>query len=133
MKLSKLLEGIEFELIKGSMEVEIKDISYDSRKVSKNHLFMAIEGLSTDGHEYIDLAIQNGAVAILVSKDVEVKNDVTIIKVENTRRILSKLSMNLFGYPQEKMFYNPSGFGFASPTSLYTREALVRSSPSGLP
>ncbi len=103
MKLSKLFEGIEFELIKGSMEVEIKDISYDSRKVSKNHLFMAIEGLSTDGHEYIDLAIQNGAVAILVSKDVEVKNDVTIIKVENTRRILSKLSMNLFGYPQEKM------------------------------
>ena len=103
MKLSELFKDIPYELIKGSMEEEINDIAYDSRKVEIGSLFMAIVGASLDGHEYIDDAIKKGAKAVVVSKDVSVLTDVTIIKVEDARRILSKLTMKLFKYPQSKL------------------------------
>lgn len=103
MKLEKLFEDIPYELIKGSMDNEIIDIVYDSRCVKDNYLFVAILGNIQDGHEYIDMAIENGAKAILVSKNIDIDKEITVIKVENTRKILSKLSMRLFKYPQNKM------------------------------
>ena len=103
MKLEKLFEDIPYELIKGSMDNEIIDIAYDSRCVKDNYLFVAILGNIQDGHEYIDMAIENGAKAILVSKNIDIDKEITVIKVENTRKILSKLSMRLFKYPQNKM------------------------------
>ena len=103
MKLSELFKDIEYEIIKGDMEVEITDIAYDSRKVENNMLFMAIVGSSMDGHEYIKDAISNGARAIVISKDIEVDENVIVIKVKDTRSILSKLSIRLFKYPQSKL------------------------------
>lgn len=103
MLLEKLFEGIKNEVIKGSLVREISDIAYDSRKVNSNFMFIALIGNDHDGHDYIDDAIDNGATVILVSKDVVVDRDVFVIKVDDTRKILSKLSMRLFNYPQEKM------------------------------
>ena len=103
MKLSELFEEIKYTLIKGDMEIVINDIVYDSRKAHDGVLFMAIVGSELDGHDYIGDAIKNGAKGILVSKDVEIPEDVTIIKVENTRKLLSKLAMRLFKYPQSKL------------------------------
>ncbi len=103
MKLSELFKDIKYTLIKGNMEDEINDIVYDSRKAKENTLFIAIVGNQNDGHDYIDSAIKNGSKAILISKDIDINEDVTVIKVDNTRKILSKLSMRLFKYPQNKM------------------------------
>ncbi len=103
MKLSELFKDIPYKLIKGDMEIEINDIVYDSRKVKDNNLFMAIVGSEVDGHNYIKDAIKNGAKAILISKKVEISEDVTVIKVADTRGILAKLAMRLFKYPQNKM------------------------------
>ena len=103
MKLDSLFEGIPNEVIKGSMDTEVIDIAYDSRNVRDNYLFVAIVGNEQDGHDYIESAIDNGASAILVSKDVEVSKDITVIKVKDTRSILSKLTMRLFKFPQNKM------------------------------
>ena len=103
MKLKELFEGIKYTLIKGDIETEINDIAYDSRKAKDGVLFMAIPGSVVDGHDYIKDAIKNGAKAILISKDIEITEDVTVIKVEDTRKILSKLSMRLFSYPQSKL------------------------------
>lgn len=103
MKLDNLFEKIEYEVLKGSMDIEILDIAYDSRMVKDNYLFVAIVGNDQDGHDYIESAIDNGASAILVSRDIEVSKDITVIKVKNTRSILSKLSMRLFKFPQNKM------------------------------
>ena len=103
MLLEKLFEGIKNEVIKGSLVREISDIAYDSRKVNSNFMFIALIGNDHDGHDYIDDAIDNGATVILVSKDVDIDRDVFVIKVDDTRKILSKLSMRLFNYPQEKM------------------------------
>lgn len=103
MELKRLFQNISHVLIKGTLEIDIKDLIIDSRKVSPNTLFIAIDGSNSDGHDYIKDAISNGAAAILVSKDVEVEEDVTVIKVENTNKILSKLSMTFFNYPQSKL------------------------------
>ena len=102
MKLNKLLEGIDYTIISGSTDIEISDICYDSRKVKVGSLFICLSGSNFDGHDYIDSAIENGAKAVLVEKDVY-RDDITIIKVSSTRRLLSKISINYFDNPIKNM------------------------------
>lgn len=103
MILSELFKDIKYSLVKGDMENSINDIVYDSRKAKEGTMFMAIVGSQVDGHDYIDDAIKNGSKIILISKDINIDDDVTVIKVDDTRKILSKLSMRLFKFPQSKM------------------------------
>ena len=65
MILEELLKNIEVKSIAGSANVDIKDVDIDSRKVAAGHLFVAIKGTQTDGHQYIQKAIELGASAIL--------------------------------------------------------------------
>ena len=103
MKLKKLLDKIDYKLIKGNEDVEICDLAYDSRNISEEYVFVAIVGNNVDGHEYIDAAVENGAKVLIVSKEVVVSSDVTVVLVDDTSKILSKLSMNLFDDPHKKM------------------------------
>ena len=103
MQLKEMFDGISYKLVKGNMEESVNDIVYDSRKVCEGVLFMAIIGSQIDGHDFIHDAIKSGAKAILISKDIEIKEDVTVIKVKDTRKILSKLALRLFKYPQSKL------------------------------
>ena len=103
MKLNEIFKGIKYKLIKGTMEETIKDIAYDSRLVQNGTLFLANFGLKEDNSKYIPMAIKNGAKAIVISKDTSISEDITIIKVKSTKKILSKLSMNFFDYPQHKL------------------------------
>ncbi len=104
MKLEKLLEGIMYELKAGSMDTDVKSLCYDSRKAEKGSCFVCLTGFNTDGHEYIDSALEKGADAIIVEKDVEVKKEgVTVIKVVNSRVALSRLASNFFDNPAGKL------------------------------
>ena len=103
MRLRNILNGINYDVIKGNLDIEIKDICYDSRKVSEGCIFVALVGATSDGHDYIDMAIEKGASAIIVERDVNVNYDVTVIKISNTRRSLSKLSCNFFDNPIGKL------------------------------
>ena len=103
MKLNEVFKGIKYELIKGTMEETIIDIAYDSRKVVNGTLFLANYGISEDNSKYIPNAIENGAHVIVISNNIDIPNDVTIIKVENTAKVLSYLSMNFFDNPQNKL------------------------------
>ncbi|MBO4347773.1 MAG: UDP-N-acetylmuramoyl-L-alanyl-D-glutamate--2,6-diaminopimelate ligase, partial [Lachnospiraceae bacterium] len=104
MKLEKLLEGILYELKAGSIDKDVKSLCYDSRKVEKGSCFVCLTGFNTDGHEYIDSALEKGADPIIVEKDVEVKKEgVTVIKVVNSRVALSRLASNFFGNPAGKL------------------------------
>ena len=103
MKLKEILSGIEYEVVKGSIDTEITGLYYDSRKVEKGCLFYCMEGASVDGHDYIEAAIKKGASVIVVSKDVEIEEDVTVIKIKDTRRILSKISINFFNNPIKEL------------------------------
>lgn len=103
MKLNDILNNTEYEVINGSLDIDITDICYDSRRVSVGSLFVALVGTSSDGHDYIDMAISKGATAIVVEKDVNINYDVSIIKVSNTRRMLSRMAINFYGNPGSEM------------------------------
>lgn len=108
MKIKLLLNGIEGLKAKGNLEEEISSISYDSRKVQKDGLFVAIKGFDTDGHEYIKEAVKKGAKAIVVEegnklKKTDVKDDTIIIATPNTRKALSKIAANFYNNPARKL------------------------------
>ena len=105
MKLTQLLEKLEYEILQGEVDCEITEVVYDSRKIDKGCLFICIEGANFDGHEFAKEAIAKEAKAIIVSKDIVVaeQTDITIIKVENTRYAMAFISAAYFGYPAEKL------------------------------
>ena len=63
MLLRDIIKGIEILDIKGSLDIEISNIEFNSRKVTENTLFVCIKGFSVDGHDYIESAIKSGAIA----------------------------------------------------------------------
>lgn len=105
MSLNDILKSIDFQLLKGKLDLEINKIEYDSRKIEKNDLFFCIEGFTVDGHKYIKSAIEKGAIAIVVQKDIEatIEDDITIIKVEDSRKALALASSNLYNNPSKKL------------------------------
>ena len=103
MKLKKILNNIEYELIKGSLDTNITDLCYDSRKVTKDCAFICLDGTQVDGHDFIDTAIKKGTSTIFIEKDIEVSHPVTVIKLSNTRKDLSLLSINYFDNPASKL------------------------------
>ncbi|MCR4605485.1 MAG: UDP-N-acetylmuramoyl-L-alanyl-D-glutamate--2,6-diaminopimelate ligase [Eubacterium sp.] len=102
--LEKLLAGVEHEILQGDTNTVIKDLAYDSRKVTEGFLFVAIAGTVVDGHKFIPDVIEKGAVAIVVERNVEdIPENVTVIKVDNGRSALSLISQNYYDYPMKKM------------------------------
>ena len=108
MKLSEILNGINNLKAKGSIDVEITKIAYDSRKVEPNTLFIAIKGFDSDGHDFISQAIEQGASAILLEDVEKIKNislppDVTFVVCDNTRNALAISSCNFYGNPSRRL------------------------------
>ena len=102
MKIKEILNRVDMLSISGDTAVDISGISYDSRKVEKGHLFVAIQGEKSDGHDFIDDALSRGASAIVTQKPVNRKS--IIIEVENTRRALATISGRFYSNPAEKLF-----------------------------
>lgn len=103
--LKELLKEIAYEKIEGTMEREVSDIIYDSRKVKKDSLFVCIPGAVADGHRFAASAVQAGASVLLVEKEVELPEgaDVTVVTVKDTRYAMAFLSAAFFGHPAEQM------------------------------
>ena len=92
-RLSGLLTGINVIKCTGSNNKEITSLIYDSREIIQGSLFFALKGIHTDGHNYINKAIESGAVVIIHSDDLEeYKNDVDYVKVEDCRKAMSPIS-----------------------------------------
>ncbi len=105
MVLQYLLRDLENYEIDGDNNVEINKIEYDSKKIEKNDIFVAIKGFEADGNDFIVDAIKNGAVCVIVEKNVSISNveNVTIVKVENTRIALAKMAASYYDYPAKKI------------------------------
>ncbi len=89
---------------KGSVPAEISNICYDSRKVKKNDIFVAMRGEITDGHKYINKAIELGASVIICEEFPEdIIENIDYIKVENSRKVLSQIAHNYYDHPAEKL------------------------------
>lgn len=98
-QISGLLEELEYELLQGSLEGEISELIYDTRKVTKDSMFVCIEGTAFDSHEKAAEVVAAGAKVLVVSKAVEVPKTVTVIKVADTRYALALLSAAYFDHP----------------------------------
>ncbi len=101
----ELLKELSYECIRGSIDKSISEVVYDSRKISKDCLFICICGYVSDGHTFAAEAVEKGASVLVVQKDVEIPtdSDVTIIKVEDTRYAMAFIAAAYFGHPAKEM------------------------------
>lgn len=103
MKLNQLLERLEYQVIQGRDDADITTLINDSRKVEKGSVFVCISGAVSDGHNYIPDVVKKGAAAVVVERDIETPEHVTVIRVADTRYALALMSAAYFGYPAEKL------------------------------
>jgi len=104
VQLTKVIKNIEIEYIDGTKNIDIKNISYDSRQIKENGLFIAIDGFKTDGHEYINEAISNGALVIIIENDIEnYFDDIVYVKVKDSREAMAYISAEFYEYPQKDL------------------------------
>ena len=102
--LNNILSGIEVLQITGSLDKQVTEICFDSRAVANNSLFIAVKGFATDGHNYIDKAIEGGAMSIIYQNDpVTFNENITYIKVKDSHRALGAISSNFFDNPSSKL------------------------------
>ena len=106
MKISQLLSGIAIKNTIGDSDKQITSTVFDSRKVEQGSLFVAVRGTQVDGHQYIQKAIQQGAVAI-VCEDLPTKEDqvvhTTYIQVADTSAALGLIAQNIYDHPSKKL------------------------------
>lgn len=103
MTLKELVKEVSYVEIRGSLEREINGVVYDSRKDCQDQVFVCISGTKVDAHTFIPQVVGKGAAAVVVEKEVEVPDTVTVIRVENARLALAELSAAWFGHPTRKM------------------------------
>ncbi len=105
MKLDKLLQNTKVVSKHGDMNIHVKDICSDSRKVESGFLFVAVAGICTDGHDYISKAIEQGATVVVYDKVMieEYFQRVTYIQVENSAKALAEIAATWYGNPSSKL------------------------------
>ena len=105
MKLSDIIKDIQVRAIQGSADVEIVDVDIDSRRVKEGHLFVAIPGTQTDGHQYVGKALEQGAAAVLCEHIPEgVPTDkATFVVVDSTETAIGPVATAFQGYPTQKL------------------------------
>ena len=103
MKIKELLERVSYQLLQGNLEQEITGYSHDNRQVKKGDMFICIKGARFDTHECVQEVAAKGAKMIVTERPISVPGDVTVILVDDTRKISPLLAAAFYGYPAEKM------------------------------
>lgn len=105
MKVFELVKDFEYEVINGDINREISTLVSDNRKLTKDCVFVCIEGANFDGHSVVDDAFKCNAAAVIVMKNVEVPKDIdtAVIKVKDTREALALASAAYFSYPTKEI------------------------------
>ena len=102
--LKEIIYKVAIEAVKGSTDIAIHKMDFDSRKIEANDIFIAIRGTISDGHEYIETAIGNGAVAVVCDTFPEIiASGITYIQVKDTNKALAYMADNYFGNPSQKL------------------------------
>ena len=104
MKLIELLKNINPISITGNADIDITGVNIDSRQIEKGHLFVAIKGTQTDGHQYIPKALELGAVAVLCEDLPEKQEDgVTYVQVASTESAVGPVATLFYGDPSRRL------------------------------
>lgn len=99
----EILNGIDYKILKKFETGPFSGMEYDSRKIKKGDIFVALEGAAFDGHKFIDMAVENGASAVIGSKEIELNHDVTYIVVKDLRQQLGVIASNFYKWPQKQL------------------------------
>ncbi|WP_038266342.1 UDP-N-acetylmuramoyl-L-alanyl-D-glutamate--2,6-diaminopimelate ligase [Zhouia amylolytica] len=104
MQLKDILYKVNLNAVTGNTTVAINQVHFDSRKVSLNDVFVAVKGTVVDGHDYIEQATNNGAIAIVCEKlPKSVVNGVTYIEVDDAQSALALIAANFYGNPSHDL------------------------------
>ena len=108
MELKKILVGIEGIKARGNLDLDIKSIENNSKEVKEGYMFVAIKGFSTDGHQFVESAIKNGASCVMLEegcdfKSLNIPESVTVLMVKDTRAALAVCSSNFYGNPSAQL------------------------------
>lgn len=103
LKLSEIIKGLDIIDLKGNIDVDIENVVFDNRKATVNSLFVCIDGNTVDGHKFALDAIRNGAVALLVQNDVDVPENITVVKISDTRYGLAHTADRFYQHPSGKL------------------------------
>ena len=105
MILSELLRGVTYKELKGSADIEVSGLTYDSRSVSEGYCFFAVAGTVVDGHNFIGKAIEGGAKAVICQHiPAEVAEcNATFVVVEDTNTAMGTIASNFYGNPSQEL------------------------------
>jgi UDP-N-acetylmuramoyl-L-alanyl-D-glutamate--2,6-diaminopimelate ligase len=102
MQLKTLLDTLSVREIIGPTDRAVESIAYDSRRVQRDGLFVALRGEKSDGHNFVDQAIEKGA-TVIVAERAEKNSRATSVVVENTRSAMADLAARFYNYPARKL------------------------------
>jgi UDP-N-acetylmuramyl-tripeptide synthetase len=125
VRLGSLLNALAVKDFVGMEDQVITSIHCDSRTVEPGGLFVAIEGLQTDGHHYVEDAIGRGAVAVVRQKDSAVSTGASVITVDNSRLALAALSAAFYGHPSRELYVIGITGTNGKTTTAYLVEAIL--------
>jgi UDP-N-acetylmuramoyl-L-alanyl-D-glutamate--2,6-diaminopimelate ligase len=104
MRLKQLIKGLDYQQLEDfSDDVEVKGISCNSEDIAPGYLFVAISGQKVDGHNFIEQAIAKGARALIIQRDIPLKNKLAKIKVKDSRLALASVCAAFFHYPAKQL------------------------------
>ncbi len=126
-----MFENVEYEILQKGKDFVFNSIEYDSRKIQKGDIFVAMKGFSTDGNNYIDKAIKNGAVCILTDEkehNFSEYKDISFYYIKDLRKHLGVICANLYGHPEKKLKIIGVTGTNGKTTSTYILENILENS-----
>lgn len=112
MRLNQLLKNVQVHESHGNLAVEVGHIRFDSRQVQPGDVFVAVRGAQVDGHQFIDIAIEKGAVAVICEQSLEsflpakvltTAGKVVLVQVEDSAEVLGIMASNYFNDPSNDL------------------------------
>ena len=104
MRLAELGRGVPGATVEGNSDVEVSGIAYDSRRVNRGDLFVAVSGINVDGHSYAADAIKSGAAAVAIERPVDLAPGTPVLKVPSTRSGLAEIAAEFYGRPSRHLY-----------------------------
>lgn len=123
MRLVDWLSELPYELVQGSLDREVNEVIYDSRKAAPGAVFVCMRGANVDSHRFAGDVTAKGVKVLVTEREVEVPEDVTVLKVKNGRSALAYLAAARFGYPLRKM----TSIGVTGTKGKTTTTYMIRS------
>lgn len=104
MTIAELIKGLDIKEVIGNTGHQIANVQSDSRAVTEGSVFVAVKGMTVDGHSFIDKAVDRGAICIVVDHFIpQVKQEICQLVVEDTTKILALLASSFYGYPSKHL------------------------------